>query len=1250
MDAHRSRSLGMATLVFILISLTAAVFHGAAPVRAEDATRPTPIVIDEKTATVDVKLYKDGGRTELLGNDAVTSVSTLYGTFSANFLTGQAPTSSNYVAVYKFPDTIDVGNNDGGDFRDGPGADAEKAGVWKIEDNKVVFTFDKGWLERNPANIRVAANFSFQLKNKDVGSGGNASVVFPGTGETISIPVKDGKVTGTKAGVFSQGSDGVAKVTWTVTLTVESYATNVKLTDTLGENFEFANDSFMLDGEKLNPQPKIDGQTATLDSIGNLSHGDHKITYETVLKSGVSVSNGEFIDKQEASRNTASWGWDGADDPQKPTATAFPSNFRYDMIGKSSDRNSTPSDITWTVTLNQGELKADMSGYVFTDKLDDKQMYAGNYTVYKGSSGSTVLATGELDQSEKSFTYKFSDNLEDKYITYRIVYHTKMNETGSYDTVRNSATIEHDGSVSGAGKGEFTPQLVDTPITKELVGRENAATTGEAKWKTRVALKAIVNAGNLDKVTVKDTFQSAWKQDIGVDVNSIKIKIGETELVRGDDWKLTTNELKDGNNVVQKDGHKRNFNLDININDKVKAALANEDYADITYTTTSDALPGWYSNFASVTVPGQNGGWPYYTDSPMYVVNKETTPAVEKPEAEAKVSWKEGFEWSAVDGSEEKGAWIVEWTVYANRHKSDAGEYYGAGKLYGKSLNIVDSLPDGMSYVVNSAKYTLVQNPYEQHMGLGRGGEAKEVVTGRTLADDNVSRNGKTVTFSIPTTELDKYAGYAKLTYQTAVKRSELDTSTNEVKFTNSASAGSGDKKFDSGNGTVIIKNNVIKKSGEQVASSNRIKYTIHVNESAVALKNGTDFLELVDTMDAKCTLVPSTLKVYERLNGDWVALSQKDYPSKMEQVPDKIGTRTKLTLNVPDEKYLKVEYEVIPTGNPGEEVPLSNTAELTGVTEGSAIDENTWTIQSASASAGGNGYGITMTKYDAQQVGATLGGAEFTLYSVNMDQVARVGIENARTRFETAKTDANGKISFGTRDKAMSNGVLYQLVETDAPEGYAVASPTWIMLKGGVSDEDYQTALAKAKTIAGGAEIIGDDKKDEIWVYDNRLKGSATIRAKKVLEGGTFKKGQFSFALKDADGKVLQTVTNDAEGNVSFNVDYNKADTYTYTISEVEPEGAVDHVKDHIAYDTTPRKVTVKVTNGTDQLNAVVTYDEGSTTPPTFINRYSTMLPEAGGAGLTMTYLAGASLLCFAATWMHARRHRDLDRGDRHE
>lgn len=824
-----------------------------------------------------------------------------------------------------------------------------------------------------------------------------------------------------------------------------------------------------------------------------------------------------------------------------------------------------------------------------------------------------------------------------------------MNDTSSYDTVRNNATIEREGSVSGTDEGSFTPQLTGVvPITKRLVRSNEAATTGRATWETKVALKAIVNAVHPDEVTVKDTFQSAWSQKLGVDESSITIKIGDTVLERGADWNPTAS--FPGNET------KENYDLKIIVTNKVKDALEKEDYAVITYDTTSEELSGWYSNFASVSAPGLKLKWSF-TEPVKYVVNQETKPAVEKPEAESKVSWVENFDWHTVDGSDEKGAWIVDWTVYANRQKGNKGangefEYFGAGKLGGKPLNIVDSLPDGMSYVANSAKYTLVQNPYDKHTGLHRGSEAETVVDSQPLVTDSVKSDGNTVTFSIPTTKLESYAGYVKLTYQTAVKRGELDTSTNEVKFTNSARAESGSKKFDSGSGAVTIKNNVIEKTGEQVDNSNRIKYTIFVNESAVDLKSGAGVLELVDTMDAKCTLVPSTLKVYERVNNDWSELADKDYSSKMEQVNNESGSCTRLTLNVPDEKYLKVEYEVIPSGNPGNKVPLFNTAMLTGVKDGSATDDQTWEIKKASASAGGNGYGITMTKYDAQQVGATLERAEFTLYSVNMDQVATVGIENARTKFEAVPTDANGKISFGTSDKKMSNCVLYQLVETKAPVGYAKADPTWIMLKGSASDKDYQAALTKAKDIVDGAEIIDDTKKDEIWVYDNRMTGKAVINAEKVLAGGTFKEGQFSFALKDDKDRVLQTVTNDAMGNVSFNVDYNKADTYTYTISEVVPEGAENNVKDHITYDTVGHNVTVNVTidNKNEQLDTVVKYDDDSQVPPTFINKYSTTLPEAGGAGLTMTYLAGASMLCFAATWMHTRRHRDQGRGGSRE
>ena len=165
-------------------------------------------------------------------------------------LSRQSSTPNN-IAVYEFPDTIIVDDNDGGDLMEGPEATAARAGTWKIEGNKVIFMFDETWLSSNPADVHVAANFSFQLKNKDVGSGGSASVEFPGKG-TVEIPTKDGKVTGEKSGVFSQGSDGVARVTWTVKLTVESYATNVRFTDTLGENFSFVEGSFKL--TKKNPR------------------------------------------------------------------------------------------------------------------------------------------------------------------------------------------------------------------------------------------------------------------------------------------------------------------------------------------------------------------------------------------------------------------------------------------------------------------------------------------------------------------------------------------------------------------------------------------------------------------------------------------------------------------------------------------------------------------------------------------------------------------------------------------------------------------------------------------------------------------------------------------------------------------------------------------------------------------------------------------------------------------------------------
>lgn len=1060
---------------------------------------------------------------------------------------------------------------------------------------------------------------------------------------------KDGDVTGTKAGQFKQ-SGGEGKVTWTLTLKVESYAHDVWITDELGSNFTFVPGSFKLNGDALDQQVSISGQTGGQTArlkLGDLSKGTHTITYDSVLNPNVSVSDKEWINRLDGSKNNASWTWDQNRDGKLENPVSA-NDFRYDMIKKDGGEG-TPSDIKWTVTLNNGDIKTDMNGYTFTDTLDENQTYTGEYVVYKGLYGENKIADGNLDGStDKTFSYTFSGLSDaDKYQPYRIVYHTQMKDQDSYDTVSNSASISRDNSVSGTGTGTFTPKLVGTQIIKRLVKASDAATTGQATWKLQIALGSIVNAMNPSTVKVYDTFQTAWNQNIGPDVDSYSIKIGDVPLEKGVDWWF-----EDGSGSTSF-GTKKNFNLFIRISDEVKNALKDNPDAIITYKTKSDALPGWYSNFASVEVSGTK----YFTDYIYYYVDANSTPGVEKPSAETAVSWNGDFDWNKIDGSNEKGAWIVDWTVYANRQKGNKGangefEYYGAGKLNNQPLNVVDTLPSGMSYVPGSAKYSLIQNPYDQKEYNGTAQRAKTVADNLPFASGGVSDNKGTVTFSIPTTALGNYAGYAKLTYQTAVKRGGLDTSTNEVKFTNSARAESGNKDFKSGSGTVTIENNVLQKTGEQVANSNRIKYTIFVNESAVDLKSDNDFLELVDVMDAKCTLVTDSVNVSQYDGTGWKLLGSDKCPVSARTIEDENGAAcTKMTLRVPDEEYLKVEYEVIPAGNEGETVSLSNKASLTGVYDGDTVHSKDWVIQKVSGLAGGSGYGVTITKVDESDITKKLPGAKFTLYEVDMDKALDSDLDSAKTRIRSAETDEKGTVTFGTPTQKMGAYKLYCLEETKAPSGYNVISkPVWILLKGN-NEDDYQKALTKAEKLrAKGVDIDTPTASTDITVCDAPYSGQATISAKKVLKGSTLQKDQFGFVLKDADDKVLQIMKNGADGDISFILNYTKTGTYEYMISEVEPEGAVGHVKDHITYDTTEHKVIVTVTNGEGQLNTAVTYDNGSTTSPTFTNKYSTTLPEAGGAGLTMTYLAGASLLCFAATWMHARRHRDLDRGGRRE
>ena len=204
---------------------------------------------------------------------------------------------------------------------------------------------------------------------------------------------------------------------------------------------------------------------------------------------------------------------------------------------------------------------------------------------------------------------------------------------------------------------------------------------------------------------------------------------------------------------------------------------------------------------------------------------------------------------------------------------------------------------------------------------------------------------------------------------------------------------------------------------------------------------------------------------------------------------------------------------------------------------------------------------------------------------------------------------------------------------------------------------------------------------------------GSWTPKATKVVKGGEMKEFTLEFADNE-DFNNAKTVNTTAGGNepqtlgfgeINYTLDNltkgedatgrGANETFTYYVREQPPTTPFSNY----TYDESVYKITV---NATDQSNKTikceVTYTkivdaDGEEIPeakqkavdyvpvkdeatgknqsvPVFTNTYSTTLPLSGMSGVTLTYLAGAAVLCAAAAWMHIRRKANAKGGERRE
>ena len=111
-------------------------------------------------------------------------------------------------------------------------------------------------------------------------------------------------------------------------------------------------------------------------------------------------------------------------------------------------------------------------------------------------------------------------------------------------------------------------------------------------------------------------------------------------------------------------------------------------------------------------------------------------------------------------------------------------------------------------------------------------------------------------------------------------------------------------------------------------------------------------------------------------------------------------------------------------------------------------------------------------------------------------------------------------------------------------------------------------------------------------------LSTSVTLGGTKVLNGRNQNAGEFTFELCDANGTVLSTAANQANGRFYFApLTFEKEGTYTYTVHEKNTDAA------RVTYDQTVYTVKVTVVDKDGQLTAEVALPDGGLT---FTNTYT--------------------------------------------
>ena len=1020
-----------------------------------------------------------------------------------------------------------------------------KAGTYRVENNKVIFTIDPKFLYDRTTGIEGRFNFTAQVDSKKIGTEKEYEFTFTGVGTPTKLTFKDVRTTTNKSCkngsgnvVVAPNADGSATLTYYVSFKADASLKTLKMHDELSGEQRYDEGSFEIAvGENWDKAwtsvpgdaITIGGNKADIDAMKALGitsterNTQYEIRYTTTVKKE---------DLCKALSNSAHWTWDG----EKKTEDKKVEITVHKTLNVTKTVKPDGGQYQYTIIVGGDDIN--MSGHTIKDTMSDNQVLVGDIKIDPKVDGKSTITPSWKDDSKYNkdtmtelFTYTFP---KDKDCThkYTITYSTRPAESkllSGEQEVKNTVTDEHDGD-----KGEdWTNQKHDfgntekASISKKWADWDLEGTEKALTWNIDVSLPEGVSSLSNVIVSDNDAYYAQGANGehhrpnkLTIDLSKIQVEDSAGNLLtKGTDYTV---------NTVKNEVHFPTLAKNVTI--KGIRTVCPVDF-------TSGGQEYWFSNKAKVSVDGRPGD--ESEDKKRYVSS----------------------EWSMsknVVHNEADDTYT--WTVIINPEKAVLDT--------DKDLIFEDVIPDGMMMTGNLTIST-----------DGKDFNGDEWFWGQP----NPSVEGRTGTYHINITEEWKKQASKKapnglsgvkytLTYKTKLTDAALENekgkeSTFTYKNVARAKDGANWKGTDC---TVTRQYKFLEKkdlSLETIPDDKHdvIEYQIVINPDALTLNEGND-LELIDTIPEGTTFIS---------NG---------YDFKPEAIKDRAklslnSATRKLKVTVPDKTKITFTYKLKSDDlHKGGHV-FKNTATLTGTGKYTDYVEQKHFINSHSATITGSTTSINIHKYDEVALTKNLSGAVFKLYRL---EVASDGTVSKTTEMGTRTTDSNGKLTF-TGLTPLNSGasapyVAYKFVETQAPEGYEINEAYnaehgyyFVFYKDADTKANEVKKLVEEKNTGIKVEVVSGAHTFEVSNKkpSTPVPETGSLKLKKVVKdtnGNDINVTKaYQFIVQNSDGKYVDEHGNlsSTEATVSVkggeSVTIDGLDLGTYTVSEKTDAGLVN-------------------------------------------------------------------------------------------